>query len=117
MWEILGILSLGDDWLTFPRFSNATVFRFTCLGWSGIPPSVRGFAWVRLHYLGLPGGSGVTRSIRVYPKPEPEIIEIPRPPDFESGGYYSRWPAAKKGKPRYYAQQQDWSLQVEGYLP
>jgi hypothetical protein len=115
-WTNLGIVKLEEDWKLFNRPTNATTFRFTALGFSSIPPYLRGFAWIQCQLIGMPTGEGGSIAYKkVWANPQPTIIELPRLKDLERAGYYSQVISAKQGKARYNKTPFPWSLQLEEF--
>ena len=115
-WTNLGRITLGEDWKFFNRPTNATTFRFSALGFSSIPPYLRGFAWIKCQLVGLPSGEGGAITYRkIWANNDPTIIELPRPKELEKAGYYSQLISAKQGKARYNKIPFPWQLQLEEF--
>lgn len=115
-WTNLGVITLGEDWKFFNRPTNATTFRFSALGFSSIPPYLRGFAWVKCQLVGLPSGEGGAITYKkIWANTDPTIIELPRPKELEKAGYYSQLISAKQGKARYNKIPFPWKLQLEEF--
>ena len=117
-WNNLGIVTLSDEFRLFNTYSNATTFRLTALNFASIPRHVRGFAWVKTQFMGLPASEGgETPWRRFWPNDQSTILELPRPRELELAGYYSRLISAKKGRGRYTASTATWLLQLEEFEP
>lgn len=78
LWISLGVLQLRpDSWLKFQRqatWGNKT-FRIIFTS-PEVPTST--YCWIRQHF---PSTGDVTPALRYFPKEEPQIIELPIPPE------------------------------------
>lgn len=96
VWNQLGIIvPQWNEWVKFPVISNGanSVFRATAI-WPNFD-EVRGWVWVRSNY-GTSSGEIVSQAIRYYPKPEPQILDLPIPKDLFDRSIYLRHIEVKK---------------------
>ncbi|MBD2100263.1 hypothetical protein [Leptolyngbya sp. FACHB-261] len=118
-WLQLGVVRpIESGWTAFPTagFSETSTLRVTYL----IPPlpramSLRSFAWLRADY-GLGGPAQVTQSIRLYPKPEKQLIVFPHPPDYLQRNLYRRFFEVRKSRRSYrlgLTPDVNWQIQLE----
>lgn len=112
MWRSLGTLKPGLDWRTFNAPTFADTFR---LSYTGLTRDLSSSALIRQHF----ATNEVSSTIRIYPKPEKLIIEIPIPQDLKNGGTGVRYLAVKRLIRKRYGfiyPDSDWSLTVEEWL-
>lgn len=112
MWRDIGTLTLDLTWQIFSIPTTSNLFRASYIG---NLQNINTFAYLRQYY----SIGEVGKAIRLYPKPEQEIIELSIPDEFVNGGIIIRYLGAMKYPARrFYGQLPDtaWSLHLEEWL-
>ena len=114
MWQALGTLTPNQQWQTFAFHSDGTSVLKIAYQVPGDDFSkVKSFAWLRRAWRGT-APLQVEKSLRLYPKPEHQIVEIPIPPDFRRIGQTQAEYQIKRGFSRYYEISEPiWSVTLE----
>jgi len=106
-WNTLGTVLVSTEWQVLPQSSFASTFRISFLGdlqrtWY--------FARIRQYY----GTNEVSLSIRLYPKSESIILELPIPQQLQSQGVASRYLGVRKYPfRRYTVIDSNWQIKIE----
>jgi hypothetical protein len=112
VWRSLGTITPALTWQLFnvPTLSNT--FRVT---YGGDIARANTFAYLR-QYL---SSDEVTKSIRLYPKPQQEVIELPIPSELRETGQFICYLGAMKfpaRRFRYVLPDSSWTLTIEEWL-
>lgn len=92
-WRLLGeVQPNNSNWIEYPETTITETFKITFLA---LPPQTSSWIWIRSKYIVDVDGVGASR--RIYPKAEPEILEIPHPQGFDLLGVNVRAFEIKKG--------------------
>lgn len=115
-WKDLGTLTLTsvNEWYKFPITSYPIYTRsyrltFQCSNFT----KVRSFGWLRPVYFVSGAPSLYARAIRVYPKPEPLLLEFPIPQDLLSRNIDYQDFEIKRVLGRYRSSDLIWSVTLE----
>ena len=114
MWEALGTLTPSQQWQTFPLHSDgASVIKVAYHVPGGDFSKTQSFAWFRRAWRGTVPRQ-VDKSLRLYPKPEHQIIEIPIPLALQQIGQIEAEYQIKRGFSRYHdISEPVWSVTLE----
>jgi len=106
-WNTLGTVMVSTDWQVIEQDTFSSTFRISFLGelertWY--------FARIRQYY----GADEVSLSVRLYPKREAIILELPIPQELQSQGVTSRYLGVRKYPfRRYTVIDSDWQIKIE----
>ena len=106
-WNALGTIEVSTHWQVFPQASFASTFRISFLGdlqrtWY--------FARIRQYY----GTDEVSLSVRLYPKRESIILELPIPQELQNQGVTMRYLGVRKYPfRRYTVVDSEWQIKIE----
>lgn len=111
MWKSIGTIIPALTWQTFPLPTTGDTFRVT---YGGNLNRISTFAYVR-QYLSV---DIVTKSIRLYPKNQQEVIELPIPATLRESGLVLCYLGAMKfpNRPRFVQPDTNWTLTIEEWI-
>lgn len=111
-WRSLGVVTPTLNWQLFNNPTTSNTFRVT---YQGQLNRINTFGYLR-QYL---SGDEVTKAIRLYPKPQHEIIELSLPFELREAGLFICYLGVMKfpkRRFRYSLPDTNWSLQIEEWL-
>lgn len=106
-WKSLGTLTPQfDDWILFPLPTYADTFR---ISYSGDFQRINSSGYLRQFY----AVGQVSQAVRLFPKPESVIFEMPIPQELRNYGQQQRYLSIKKVMNRWQSLDVWWQCQVE----
>ncbi|NJR41147.1 MAG: hypothetical protein HC781_22775 [Leptolyngbyaceae cyanobacterium CSU_1_4] len=105
-WKLMGTVTPTDEWSLFPVPTYASTFRIT---YGGNLALVQSYGYLRQFY----AVGQVSQAVRLYPKSESVIFELPIPQDLIDYGQVQRYLSIKKIFNRYRSFDVWWTAKLE----